>query len=160
MSRAFVRERDDVAPEPPPERKISRHPNRVTRRGLRQIEATIAKLQKELASNPDETRAAWLRRDLQYWTTRHATAQLTEPADPRSGEVTFGSRVTIARPGHEPETIEIVGEDESDPASGRLSWVAPMAVALMGAEPGDVVTVGTREPPLEVKVLAVDNTAQ
>src|SRR5438874_727296 len=118
MSRAFVRERDDDGgSEQPPDLKISPHPNRVTRRGLRLIEEAIGRIEDELRNDPDETRAAWLRRDLRYWTIRHATAQLTEPGDPRSHEVTFGSKVTIARDGHEPETLFIVGEDESDPAT-------------------------------------------
>jgi transcription elongation factor GreB len=158
MSSAFVRERDDTGSEQPPELKISPHPNRVTRRGLRLIEQNIARIENELQNNPDETRAAWLRRDQRYWTMRHATAQLTEPPDPRSQEVTFGSRVTIARDGHPSETIEIVGEDESDPATGRVSWVAPLAVALMGAEPGETVTMPNRQPPMDVQILAVDNT--
>lgn len=157
MSRAFVREREDESLDAPPDLKISPHPNRVTRRGLRLIEENIARIEAELRDDPDETRSAWLRRDLRYWSIRHATAQLTELLDPRSDEVTFGSRVKIVRDGHAEETVEIVGEDESDPATGHVSWVAPLAVALMGGRPGETVTVGQREPPLEVEILAVDN---
>ena len=158
MSRAFVRERDDdESVDAPPEIKISTHPNRVTRRGQRLIEENVARIEAELRDDPDDARAAWLRRDLRYWSIRHATAQLTEPLDPRSDEVTFGSHVKIVRDGHEPETVQIVGEDESDPATGHVSWVAPLAVALMGGRPGETVTVGRREPPLEVKILEVDN---
>ncbi len=157
MSRAFVRERESESPDAPPDLKISAHPNRVTRRGQRLIDENIARIEAELSAGPDDARAAWLKRDLRYWSNRSATAQLTEPLDPRSDEVTFGSRVKIARDGHEPETVEIVGEDESDPATGYVSWVAPLAVAMMGGQPGDKVVVGHREPPLEVEILEVDN---
>ena len=158
MSRAFVRERDNESADAPPEIKVSPHPNRVTRRGLSRIEQNIDRIEAELRDNPEDTRAAWLRRDLRYWSIRHATAQLTEPLDPRSDEVTFGSHVKIVRDGHEPETVEIVGENESDPATGHVSWVAPLAVALMGGRPGETVTVGRREPPLEVEILEVENS--
>ncbi len=134
MSRAFVRERDDDNSQTPPDLRISPHPNRVTRRGLKLIEANIVRIKAELREHPEEHRTAWLHRDLRYWTLRHATAQVTEPIDPTSQEVTFGSWVTIARDGHQSATLQIVGEDESDPATGHLSWMAPLAVALMGAQ--------------------------
>lgn len=157
MSRAFVREQDDVAPDPPPELMVSPHPNYVTARGLAQIEAQVGRLARALADGPDDARAALLRRDLRYWTQRRASAQLRDGAEIPEGVVGFGSRVRIAREGRPPETVEIVGEDEADPAAGRLSWVSPVAAALIGAEVGETVDLAGRRPPVRMRVLAVEN---
>jgi transcription elongation GreA/GreB family factor len=156
MSRAFVKEPDEAAPERLSELPVSAQPNLVTRRGLELIEKQLKRIERELAAGPDEATVARLRRDQRYWSARHASARLTGP-DPGSGEVGFGSRVTVRRDGRAPETLEIVGEDEADPASGRLAWVSPIAAALMGAERGDIVEVGPREPPTQVEVLEVEN---
>jgi transcription elongation GreA/GreB family factor len=155
MSRAFVREPDDVAPDSPPELRVSAHPNWVTGRGLRMIEERIADLDRQIAACEDEAQLAWLRRDQRYWAARRATAQLVEP--PESPEAAaFGTRVTFRRDGKAPESIELVGEDEADPAAGRLSWIAPLARALIGAQPGDVVELANRDPPVELEILAVE----
>jgi transcription elongation GreA/GreB family factor len=156
MSRAFTREPDDPPPEPLPELKISLAPNWVTARGLAEIDATIERLNHELAASPGEAAAARARRDLRYWTARRSTAHVVEP---QHGTLTvaFGSRVTVRRDDRPPEVIEIVGEDESDPFEGRLSWTSPMATALIGAAPGEDLILETRDPPIEIEVLAVDN---
>ena len=155
MSSAFVREPDDLPPESPPERVVSHHPNFVTSRGLKMMERTLAELDGKIAACDDEAELAWLRRDQRYWSARHASAQVVEsPEAPE--EVAFGTRVTFRRDGGEPESVELVGEDESDPAAGKLSWVAPMARAMMGAMPGEVVELETRTPPSEIEILAVE----
>ncbi len=93
MSRAFVKEDDGSRPEVLPEIPVSSAPNLVTARGLRLIEARIAATEAELAQAPDAAHAARLRRDLRYWTLRHATARPTAP-DPADPAVQFGSRVS------------------------------------------------------------------
>lgn len=155
MSRAFVKE-DDDRPEVLPELKISPAPNYVTPKGLAEIEATIARLTYEFEhphSDAEKLRAA---RDLRYWNQRHATARLTDPPH-GTFKVAFGSRITVRRDGRPPEAVQIVGEDEADPTEGLWSWTAPLARALMGATPGDEIVVDTRDPPIEVEVLTVDN---
>lgn len=155
MSRAFVREQDHPSPEPLRERPVSPHPNYVTSRGLALIDAELARLDAAL-ERADAEEAPRLQRDLRYWAGRRASAQVIEPpADPE--EIAFGSRVTVRRDGGPPETIEIVGEDESEPTLGRIGWTAPLARALIGAAPGDIVDVGPRQPPIEIEILAVDN---
>lgn len=156
MSRAFVKEMEDPGPEQPIELPISPHPNLVTPRGLELIDAELAGIEAELAAEPDETHAARRKRDQRYWTSRRATAQVTWP-HAGSGEIGFGSRVTISRDGKDAETIELVGEDEADPHEGRISYASPLAHALMGAGEGDVVEAGPRTPPIEVEVLKVEN---
>ena len=160
MSRAFIRETDDVpASIAPPELKVSPHPNYVTPRGLRLIDARLTEVEHALANVEDAMERARLERDLRYWSARRASAQLVEPGGAEPGVVSFGTRVTFVRDDGDPETVEIVGEDEADPTEGRLAWTAPLARAMMGAEEGDVVEAGPRRPPSEVEIIKVEPMA-
>jgi transcription elongation GreA/GreB family factor len=154
MSRAFVKEDADAPPPPPLERPVSAAPNLVTPRGAERIDEAIARLEADIAAQPDDAAAGLLRRDLRYWTTRRATARLVEP-EAAPAAAGFGTRVTIARQG-KVSAITIVGEDEADPQAGLIAWTAPLARALDGAEPGETVefSAGGRTVPLEV--LAVE----
>ena len=155
MSRAFVKEDDGSRPEVLPELPVSSLPNLVTARGLRLIAAKIAELEAALEASPDEEHAARLRRDLRYWTVRHATARLTVPdtADPA---VQFGSRVTYRTEAGETRTVTLTGEDEADPATGRIAYAAPVARALTGATAQSSVTLVLRGQPVELEVLEVE----
>lgn len=155
MSRAFVREDDQVPPEAPPELKVSNLPNWVTPQGLRMIDAKLDELETALAAGPEDSEEAWIRRDLRYWTHQRAGAQLAPPLPKDAETVAFGARVTIARGAGPEETIDIVGEDEADPAAGKVSWASPLARALTGAAVGEVVELGDRQPPVEIEVLAI-----
>jgi len=147
MSKAFTKEAeggevyDDL-----PDRPVSPH-NLVTPKGLELIEAELARLHGKHAAAQeadDRPRLAKINRDLRYWTSRRATAQVVEP--PRDAtEVHFGSTVTIEREDGRRQTYRIIGEDEADPALGTLSYVSPVAQALMGKQVGDVVQAGTAE---------------
>ena len=155
MSRAFVKEDDGSRPEALPELPVSAAPNLVTARGLRMIEARIAALDTALAADPDPEQTARLKRDLRYWSLRHATARLTAP-DPADPSVQFGSRVTYRHEDGSTRTVTLTGEDEADPAAGRIAWTAPVARALTGATAGGSVTVTLRGQPVELEILAVD----
>lgn len=155
MSRAFVREDDQVQPDAPPELKVSNLPNWVTPEGLQMIDAKLEALEAALAAGPDEAEEAWIRRDQRYWTHQRASAQLAPPLPRNPEAVAFGARVTIVRGEGPKETIDIVGEDEADPAAGKISWASPLARALAGAQVGDVVELGDRQPPVEIEVLAI-----
>ena len=147
MSKAFTKEPEggDVYDDLP-DRPISPH-NLVTPKGLEMIEAELARLHAEHAAAQDADDRAWLakiNRDLRYWTSRRATAQVMEPpAD--TTEVRFGSTVTILREDGRRKTYRIVGEDEADPSAGTLSYASPVAQALMGKQVGDVVEAGGGE---------------
>ena len=155
MSAAFVREIDDMPPEPPPERLVSHHPNFVTARGLKLIRRTIDDLDAQIAACEDEAQLAWLKRDHRYWSARVGSATIAEaPEDPE--EVAFGTRVTIRRDGRKVETVELVGEDEANPSEGRLSWVAPLAHCMMGAMVGETVECESRSPAIRVEILAIE----
>jgi transcription elongation GreA/GreB family factor len=145
MSTAFVKEADgadvfeDVADRP-----ISPHPNLVTAHGLALIDAELARLQQDYAAAQvasDRAALAKAARDLRYWTSRRATAQvIAPPADVE--QVHFGSKVSIERDDGRRQTFSIVGEDEADPARGTLSHASPLARALFGKRVGDTVQAG------------------
>ena len=147
MSKAFTKEPEtgDVYDDLP-DRPVSPH-NLVTPKGLEMIEAELARLHLEHTAAQeanDRARLAKTNRDLRYWTSRRATAQVMEPPkDAR--EVHFGSTVTILREDGRRQTYRIVGEDEADPSAGTLSYVSPVAQALMGKQVGDVVEAGAAE---------------
>ena len=145
MSVAFRRESDEEHKEPRFELPIPPGPNLVTRRGLAQIEARVAAL--EAAAAPDDA----AKRDLRYWRTRLATAQLAPP--PPADEAAFGSRVGFRLNGAA-RTIDIVGDDEADPANGRLAFSAPLARALIGAGVGDLVDFGGTAEAIEIVALS------
>jgi transcription elongation GreA/GreB family factor len=154
MSRAFIKEDDGQRPEVLPELPVSPLPNLVTPRGLRLIAGRIAAIEAALAEGPDEAQALRLRRDLRYWTLRHATARPTAP-DPADPAVQFGSRVTYRTEDGAPHTVTITGEDEADPTAGRIAWPAPVARALTGATAGSSVELRLHGRPVELEVLEV-----
>ncbi len=134
MSVAFRRESDEEHKEPRFELPIPPGPNLVTATGLARTETKVAELEAAVAAEPDTERRAPLARELRYWRTRLATAELAPP--PPEDEAAFGSRVTFRLNGQE-RTLDIVGDDEADPAAGKLAFSAPLARALIGAGPGD-----------------------
>jgi transcription elongation GreA/GreB family factor len=147
MSKAFTKEADggDVYDDLP-DRPISPH-NLVTKHGLELIEAELARLHEEHAAAhdaDDKPLLAKINRDLRYWTSRRATAQVIEPPSDAT-EVQFGSKVTIEREDGRRQTYRLVGEDEADPAHGTLSYVSPVAQALMGKPVGETVQAGAGE---------------
>jgi transcription elongation GreA/GreB family factor len=147
MSKAFTKEAEggDVYDDLP-DRPVSPH-NLVTPKGLEMIEAELARLHADHAAAldaDDRPLLAKINRDLRYWTSRRATAQVIEaPSD--ASEVRFGSTVTIEREDGRRQTYRIVGEDEADPSLGTLSYVSPVAQALMGKQIGDTIEAGTAE---------------
>ena len=147
MSKAFTKEPEsgDVYDDLP-DRPVSPH-NLVTPKGLEMIEAELARLHLDHAAAQEANDRALLaktNRDLRYWTSRRATAQVMEPPKDAK-EVHFGSTVTILREDGRRQTYRIVGEDEADPSAGTLSYVSPVAQALMGKQVGDVVEAGAAE---------------
>ncbi|MGH8135651.1 MAG: GreA/GreB family elongation factor [Steroidobacteraceae bacterium] len=143
MSRAFVKESDGEEGGELPELRISPHRNLVTTAGLRQIEATVERLQASLT----EARAAADRaaikqnqRDLRYWTERQRTAEVVSTSG-ATDKVRFGSTVTLEKKGGERVQYQIVGEDEADPANGKISYVSPIARLLIGLSAGGVATL-------------------
>ena len=145
MSRAFVKDREDV--EDLPDRPISELPNDVTPEGLRQIEQALAAAHAAQAAAQeaaDRDALASARRDVRYWSARRATAVVApQPAD--NSVVRFGHTVTIVREDDRQQTYRIVGEDEADPAHGTISHASPLARALFGKGVGDGIVIAGAE---------------
>jgi transcription elongation GreA/GreB family factor len=156
MSRAFVKEQDNVPPDDPPEFEVSAGPNLVTSAGLERITAKVAEIEAQLAANPDADARVLLMRDFRYWIARKNSARVFVPSNP--GEVEFGSQVTIERGGRR-QTFVLVGEDEAEPGAGRINWRSPLADAILGARVGDIVEMGDRAPPDEIRILEIISPA-
>ena len=147
MSVAFRRESDEEHKEPRFELPIPPGPNLVTAAGLALTEAKVTELEAVAAAEPEAERRAPIERELRYWRTRLATAELVPP--PPDGEAAFGSRVTFRLNGAI-RTLDIVGDDESDPANAKIAFSAPLARALIGAGAGDFSDFGGQADAIEV----------
>jgi transcription elongation GreA/GreB family factor len=148
MSRAFVKEQEDAeAFDNLPDRPVSPHPNFVTAEGLAAIESELARLQREYGAartKDDRAVVAKMARDLRYFTSRCATAQVIAPPQ-NADRVQFGSTVTIDRADGRRQIFRIVGEDEADPAHGTLSHASPLARALAAKSVGDTIQAGNTQ---------------
>ena len=152
MSVAFRRDGDEEHLEPKFELPIPPGPNLVTARGLALIGAKVSEWEAVLPSLADEAAIKAARRQLRYWLTRQATAQLVDVPDGRT--VTFGCTIAFTLHG-KPRSISIVGDDEADPAAGRLSFAAPLCRAMMHAEPGDVLDFAGKPDAIAVRAITV-----
>lgn len=152
MSVAFRRESDDEHLEPTFEIPIPPGPNLVTARGLALIAGKVAELEAALLPLTDEAEVKKVRRELRYWSTRQATAQLAPK--PSAETVEFGCTVTFALRG-KTKTITIVGDDEADPAAGLVSFSAPLSRSMMGAEEGDFADFAGEADAIEILEIGV-----
>lgn len=151
MSVAFRRESDDEHMEPKFELPIPPGPNWVTGRGLRLTREKVAALEAVDIGVMEEETAKKHRRELRYWRTRLATAELRPVSDDQA--VAFGTRVTYRLNGQE-KTVALVGDDEADPHEGRISFSSPLARAMMDAEAGERVDFAGRAEAVEVVAIA------
>lgn len=155
MSVAFRRESDEEHLEPTFEIPLPPGPNWVTARGLRLTREKVEALEAVETDGMAEENAKRLKRELRYWRTRLATAELRPVPD---GEVVaFGNRVTYRLNGKE-KRIDIVGDDEAEPAEGRIAFSAPLARAMMEAEEGESVDFGGQ--PGAITVVAIEAIAE
>ena len=158
MAVAFTKEEDyESQAADLPDRPVSLHANLVTATGLAAIEAELAAARAAYAAaqaqggvSVDRTAMARATRDLRYWSSRRASAQLTEP-ELQPGVAQFGRTVEIEREDGRRQTFRIVGEDEAAPGKGSISYVSPLAAALLGKSVEDVVEVNGAE----IEIIAV-----
>ncbi|MBO9575709.1 MAG: GreA/GreB family elongation factor [Sphingobium sp.] len=156
MSVAFRRESDEEHLEPKFEIPIPPGPNLVTPRGLRLIQRKVAELEALVPTLEAGQPLDAAKRDLRYWRTRQATAQLA-PA-PDGATVEFGCTVTFRLNGKQ-RVLTIVGDDEADPAEGLISFSAPLARAMMNAEPEELVPYGGKPDALEIVSIKTGGSA-
>ena len=152
MSVAFRRESDEEHLEPKFELPLPPGPNPVTARGLALIEANVAAFESAVdAATEDDPRKA-ARRDLRYWRSRLASAQLAPI--PTGAIVAIGTTVTIEQNAGI-RTVHIVGHDEGDPTTGRIAFAAPLARLLIGGEVDDEIDA----PGGPITIVAIAATA-
>jgi len=151
MSVAFRRESDEEHLEPKFEIPIPPGPNLVTARGLALTQARVMELEALVPTLVDDALVA-AKRELRYWRTRQATAQLAPVPDGEAVE--FGCTVTYRLKGQE-RRITLVGDDEADPAAGLIAFSAPLARAMMEAMPGETVAFGGKADAIEIVAVAV-----
>ncbi|TXH02607.1 MAG: transcription elongation factor GreAB [Nevskiaceae bacterium] len=160
MSRAFVKEPDGDTPDELPELPLSPHPNRVTARGLAQLQQRLAEATRQLqdpATGAHER--ALTARDARWLQQRIASASVVQPS-PCGNAAGFGTCVTFVDEAGTQQRYRIVGEDEADPLQGRVSWVSPLARALEGAQVGDLVHWPRPAGVSEIEVLVIDNAPE
>jgi transcription elongation GreA/GreB family factor len=153
MSVAFRRESDEEHLEPKFELPIPPGPNLVTPRGLALIRARVDALETAAAAEADAERRKPIARDLRYWRTRLATAELAPPPPPDI--VGIGSRVTFRLNGKATRILTIVGHDEADPDAGLIAFSAPLARAMMGGEAGELLDFAGRTEAIEILAIAL-----
>lgn len=151
MSVAFRRESDDEHMEPKFELPIPPGPNWVTPRGLRLTREKVEAIEAVDTAGMDEEAGKKLKRELRYWRTRLATAQVQPVPDGES--VAFGSWVNYQLNG-QAKRVAIVGDDEADPKAGRISFTSPLARAMMDAEPSETVDFAGKVDAIEVIAVA------
>ena len=104
------------------------------KRKLREIDARLHRLQKQLESY-----------------------EVVDPASrPKTDRVFFGATVTVEDEEGARTTYQIVGGDELEESlgAGRISYDAPLGRALLGKREGDTVTV--RRPAGEMELTIVE----
>ena len=160
MSRAFVKEPDGESPDDLPELPLSPHPNRVTPRGLSQLQQRLdaATLRAQAAGRGSNERAL-AERECRWLQNRIASALVIPSASQAKDRVSFGASVTIRDEHDVQQRYRIVGEDEAQPAQGLVSWVSPLAQVLNGAHVGDVVTWPRPAGNIEIEVLDINHEA-
>lgn len=152
MSVAFRRESDEEHLEPKFEIPLPAGPNLVTARGLALVQNKVTELETLVPTLAEGQPLDAAKRDLRYWRTRQATAQLVPR--PSGATVEFGCTVTCRLNGKE-RTLTLVGDDEADPAAGLISFSAPLARAMMRAEPDDFVPYGGKADAIEIVAIEV-----
>jgi transcription elongation GreA/GreB family factor len=122
MSRAFMKERDDLAEPALVVERVG--PVQVTAAGL-------AALRAQFEAAAGDAERARLARVLEE-------AQVVGPPDDRS-TVGFGATVSVDGAAPSRRTFTLVGDVEADPAAGRIGMGSPLAEALLGHRVGETV---------------------
>jgi len=163
VSKAFTKDDDGgaellVVPRAPLPSGV---PNYVTPRGLGQLRAEQAQLERERlaldGSDPSDRlpRMNALSQRAVELQARLASAQLVDPGTQAQDSVRFGAHVRVRHASGAQSSYRIVGVDEADAAAGLLAFTAPLARALLGKRVGDVVELRTPRSSEELEVLEI-----
>ncbi|MCU0896769.1 MAG: transcription elongation factor GreB [Burkholderiales bacterium] len=178
MSKAFVKEsddlEDDIQPEGGDEARAAK--NYISPGGYRRLRAEFSALWEVerpklvetiawAASNGDRSengdyiygkrRLREVDRRIRYLSKRIEIAEVVDNAAQGHDRVFFGATVTYQDSSGGARTVTVVGIDEAEPSRGRISWISPVAKALMKAREGDVVPVRTPAGIDEIEVIEI-----
>ena len=167
MSKAFIKETDAEAGDPPDDAPAIPKgvKNYMTPAGHRRMQDELRRLVREerpktveivawAAGNGDRSengdylygkkRLREIDRRIRFLTKRLESAETVDPGrQTRRDQVFFGATVTYAGSDGAEKTITIVGIDEVDTERGRVSWISPIARALLKGYEGDIVELRT-----------------
>ena len=179
MSKAFVKESEEDAAEPPDEAPAlpAGIRNYMTPDGHRRLQQELQRLVRDerpkvvdvvswAAGNGDRSengdyiygkqRLREIDRRIRFLSKRLESAEVVDPAkQTRHDQVFFGATVTYAGEDGGERTVTIVGIDEADLDRGRVSWISPIARALLKAHEGDVVELRTPTGPEAIEVIEI-----
>jgi transcription elongation GreA/GreB family factor len=96
------------------------------------------------ATKDDRDTTAMALREVRYWRTRRASAEVVKPSEEES-KACFGLTVTVRGDDGREQSFKIVGEDEADPSHGAVSYVSPLARAVLTHGPGETVSIANGE---------------
>lgn len=156
MSRAFVKESDQV--DPLPEIPLSEHPNHTTPAGLSRQQQRLRELRAQAQDETaldDPVAAQAIARELRWLEARVASAIVVDPASQPRDRVAFGALVDLIDENDQRSRYRIVGEDEADAEQGSVSWLSPLAQAVLGARVGDEVTWRRPAGDLRLEVVGI-----
>src|SRR6202035_2481551 len=88
--------------------------------------------------------AATALRELRYWRSRRASAEVVKSSGDKS-TASFGMTVTVRRDDGREQIFKIVGEDEADPSHGTVSYMSPLARAVLAHGPGETIVIANSE---------------
>ena len=167
MSKAFVKETDAEAADPPDDAPAIPKgvKNYMTPAGHRRMQDELRRLVREerpktvdivswAAGNGDRSengdylygkkRLREIDRRIRFLTKRLESAEMVDPGrQTRRDQVFFGATVTYAGSDGAEKTVTIVGIDEVDTERSRVSWISPIARALLKGYEGDIVELHT-----------------
>jgi len=158
MSRAFVKDQDDVFADQLPDRPDSGQPNYITPKGLEALKERLLEMVAEKAKLGEQvaTLRPEFERDIPWLESRIAKAIVLDPRKQVTDEVQFGATVDAVGDHDKHYKFAIVGEDEADAGKGRISWLSPLAKSLLGAKVGDSVTWKRPAGDLELEIVKIN----
>jgi len=165
MSRAFVRESDDLPERPPLARRSSPLPpgaqNYITPDGARRFREELERLVQ--VERPRIATAGDPEAKIRLLETNQRIDHLQQclesavivPPPMEQDRVQFGARVTVREGNGERLSYRIVGVDETDMDRGWVSWLSPIAKALLNARLGERVRFRSPSGEQELEIVAI-----
>ena len=165
MSRAFVRESDDLPERPTLARRASPLPpgaqNYITPDGARRFREELERLvqverPRIAAAGDPEAKSRLLETNQRIDLLEQCleSAVVVPPPQERD-RVQFGATVTVRERNDEETCYRIVGVDETDMDRGWVSWLSPIAKALLNARLGERVRFSTPSGEQELEIVVI-----